>query len=201
LPLLAAIGIAAWLAASTLHAGAPVGGASSIVCDENGVCEEHVTIICPPRTFAWGGGATGHGGECWSKGDSSRFASWLKRHGSSPQRFRERFPELARIFGPKWGTVKPAWKDCYSASCVPAVIEHVFGASASYAKAIAYCESRYYPHAVGAAGERGIFQIHPVHFGSVDESRLFEPLYNARFAWRMSRGGTSWAPWTCSRMV
>jgi hypothetical protein len=53
------------------------------------------------------------------------------------------------------------------------------------------------PHARGRAGERGLFQIHPVHFGWVDEARLWQPLYNARIAYRLSRGGRSWRAWTC----
>lgn len=53
------------------------------------------------------------------------------------------------------------------------------------------------PNSRGAAGERGLFQIHPVHFGWLDERRLYEPLFNARIAYRLSRGGTNWRPWTC----
>ena len=61
------------------------------------------------------------------------------------------------------------------------------------------CETggTYDARARGGAGERGLFQIHPVHFGWVDERRLYEPLYNARIAYRLSRGGTSWRAWTC----
>ena len=71
---------------------------------------------------------------------------------------------------------------------------------------VAACESagwrpgerlRFYTYALGAAGERGLFQIHPVHFGWLNEQRLFDPLYNARIAYRLSRGGTSWRHWTC----
>ena len=53
------------------------------------------------------------------------------------------------------------------------------------------------PHSRGAAGERGLFQIHPIHFNWLNERRLYEPLYNIRVAYRLSRGGTSWRPWTC----
>lgn len=62
---------------------------------------------------------------------------------------------------------------------------------------VARCESRLDPRAVGGAGERGLFQIHPVHFSWADPRRLFEPIYNARVAYRLSRGGTSWRAWTC----
>lgn len=62
---------------------------------------------------------------------------------------------------------------------------------------VARCESRLYPRAVGSAGERGLFQIHPVHFRTFSARRLFEVLYNVRAAFRLSRGGRDWSPWTC----
>lgn len=87
-------------------------------------------------------------------------------------------------------------------------IVQVFGAGSAVAIKVARCESRFDPRAVGRAGERGLFQIHPVHFHStirspagsiyVDPRRLFEPKYNARVAWVLSRGGTNWRPWTCA---
>jgi hypothetical protein len=53
------------------------------------------------------------------------------------------------------------------------------------------------PHSRGSLGERGLFQIHPVHFRTFDRRRLFEVLYNIRAAFRLSRGGLDWSPWTC----
>lgn len=53
------------------------------------------------------------------------------------------------------------------------------------------------PRALGSAGERGLFQIHPVHFARFDPGRLFQPRYNARAAFVLSRGGRDWTPWTC----
>lgn len=96
--------------------------------------------------------------------------------------------------------VKPPTRlvNCQTRACVPAVIRKVFGAHAGRALRVARCESRLWPHARGSAGERGIFQIHPVHFGWLDEGRLWQPWYNAKIAWRLSRGGTSWGPWTCA---
>lgn len=71
----------------------------------------------------------------------------------------------------------------------------VFGSRCAKAWAVAYCESRGNPRAVGSAGERGLFQIHPVHFGWAHPWLLFVPRYNARAAFRLSRGGTNWKPW------
>ena len=64
---------------------------------------------------------------------------------------------------------------------------------------VATCETggTLYPRALGRAGERGLFQIHPVHFRTFDRRRLFEILYNVRAAFRLSRGGRDWSPWTC----
>ena len=75
----------------------------------------------------------------------------------------------------------------------------VFGARCAPALRVASCETggTFYVRALGDAGERGLFQIHPVHFGWLDERRLFEARYNARIAYRLSRGGRNWSPWTC----
>jgi hypothetical protein len=79
------------------------------------------------------------------------------------------------------------------------VVCSVFGARCRGALRVVSCETggTFDPRAVGRAGERGLFQIHPVHFGSLDERRLFEPLYNSRFAFRLSRGGRDWSHWAC----
>lgn len=73
----------------------------------------------------------------------------------------------------------------------------VFKSRCSSAWRVVMCESRGNPRAVGRAGERGLFQIHPVHFGWAKPARLFEPRWNALVAYRLSRGGTNWRPWTC----
>jgi len=77
----------------------------------------------------------------------------------------------------------------------------VFGDRCAYALRIARCESNLNPRAVGRAGERGIFQLHPVHFRRFNAARLFDPAYNARAAFVLSRGGRDWSPWTCRRYV
>lgn len=80
-----------------------------------------------------------------------------------------------------------------------AVIVDVFGIRAPAALRVAECESHLYPRAVGAAGERGLFQIHPVHRSWLGSrwARLFEPLVNASVAYGMSDGGTDWSAWSC----
>lgn len=80
-----------------------------------------------------------------------------------------------------------------------AQICEVFGPRCAAALRVASCETgnTFYPRSVGSAGERGVFQIHPVHFGWLDESRLWSPAYNARIAYRLSRGGTNWSHWSC----
>lgn len=76
-------------------AGEPTGGASSIVCDENGVCVEHQTVQCKRNAFAWGQ-------ECWSRGEGKQFVTWLREHGSSPARFKKNHPQLAAKFKQPW---------------------------------------------------------------------------------------------------
>lgn len=80
-----------------------------------------------------------------------------------------------------------------------AIIVDVFGARAAAALRVAECESHLYPRAIGAAGERGLFQIHPVHRSWLGSrwARLFEPRVNARVAYGMSDGGTNWSAWSC----
>jgi soluble lytic murein transglycosylase-like protein len=79
-----------------------------------------------------------------------------------------------------------------------AAIRAVFPATTEDAAIrVARCESRLYARAVGSAGERGLFQIHPVHFAWASPARLFDPFYNARVAYRLSRAGRSWSHWTC----
>ena len=65
---------------------------------------------------------------------------------------------------------------------VKATICEVFGPRCGPALRVAHCETggTFNPRARGRAGERGLFQIHPVHFGWLDETRLWLPGYNAR---------------------
>lgn len=87
-------------------------------------------------------------------------------------------------------------------------IRHVFPRSTEGAAIrVARCESRLNPRAIGRAGERSIFQIHPVHFWRVvrsragriyvDPRRLTDSVYASRVAYVLSVRGTNWRPWTC----
>jgi hypothetical protein len=80
-----------------------------------------------------------------------------------------------------------------------AAVCHVFGSRCAPAMRVVGCETggTYYARSLGRAGERGLFQIHPVHFRTFDPRRLFERLYNARAAFRLSRGGRDWSAWSC----
>lgn len=58
---------------------------------------------------------------------------------------------------------------------------------------VMWCESRGDPNATGAAGERGLMQIHPRwHYDAT-----YDPEGNLRAAYRISSGGTDWSAWTC----
>ena len=82
---------------------------------------------------------------------------------------------------------------------VRATICEVFGPRCAPAVRVALCETggTLDPLARGRAGERGLFQIHPIHFRWLDEARLWLPGYNSLIAWRLSRGGRDWSAWTC----
>ena len=60
------------------------------------------------------------------------------------------------------------------------------------AKTVAACESKWSPNATGGAGERGTFQIHPIHRDST-----YDELGNFVAAYRISSGGYDWSAWAC----
>ncbi|MCC6381045.1 MAG: transglycosylase SLT domain-containing protein [Dehalococcoidia bacterium] len=69
------------------------------------------------------------------------------------------------------------------------------------ALAVSGCESGWRPRVVGAAGELGLFQIHPVHrwrfdarFGPAADP--FNPAQNAAVALDLFHE-EGWAPWSC----
>ena len=56
------------------------------------------------------------------------------------------------------------------------VIRSVFGRNADAALRVARCESGFNTYAVGSAGERGLFQIHPIHRSWVNWGAMFNPV-------------------------
>jgi hypothetical protein len=75
------------------------------------------------------------------------------------------------------------------------VIVERFGPMAESACYVAWRESRYNPWATGALGERGLFQLHPLHARST-----YDPAANVQYAYELSVGGTNWCrhwAWTC----
>lgn len=95
------------------------------------------------------------------------------------------------------------WRTCKTGrACAKAVLPHYFE-NWRYALRIVDCETghTYSGRTRGSAGERGWFQIHPVHFGWLDENRLWDVRYNSSIARRLSRHGRDWSPWTCARYV
>lgn len=76
-------------------------------------------------------------------------------------------------------------------------IRAVFGSHANVAVRVARCESGLNPRTVSKTGDYGLFAINrAAHDNWVDFRRIFDPLYNARIAFRLSRGGTDfWTHW------
>lgn len=64
---------------------------------------------------------------------------------------------------------------------------------------VAACESGMNPAAVGAAGERGLFQIHPVHAPALGArwAQMFDPATNIAVAHELYRT-QGWRPWSCA---
>lgn len=82
-------------------------------------------------------------------------------------------------------------------------IRRVFGTE--YAVQVAVCESGLNPNAVGSHGERGLFQIHPVHISSIQKAgftwdQMFDPNANIAYA-KLLYGWQGWNPWSCSRLI
>jgi soluble lytic murein transglycosylase-like protein len=74
------------------------------------------------------------------------------------------------------------------------LVESIFPAFAvETALRIMRCESSGNPNATGAAGEMGLFQIHP----RWHPDATYDPHGNMLAAFRISAGGTNWNPWTC----
>lgn len=97
--------------------------------------------------------------------------------------------------------VPPPPAPLVSSGC-PELIVDTFGVTAAAACDVAYCESTWQSWVVGAAGEVGWFQIHPVHFPYLwatygAAADLSSPAINVAYAYSLSRGGTNWSAWTC----
>ncbi len=74
-----------------------------------------------------------------------------------------------------------------------------YGWDCATALRVAACESGMNPGAVGSAGERGIFQVHPVHRSWLGArwDRLFDPAVNVAVAFEMW-SAQGWGPWSCA---
>lgn len=80
-------------------------------------------------------------------------------------------------------------------------IRYVFGKHTDEALAVAYCESRFHANSVGGVGERGLFQIHPIHTKRIEKLGLkfddmFNPYRNTDVAYNIFKE-QGWGPWTC----
>lgn len=90
----------------------------------------------------------------------------------------------------------------YAVGSLEEMICATFGDQCAKALSVVHCESRFNPGTVGAAGERGLFQIHPVHIPYLADRGLswdamFDPASNIAYAHDLySRSG--WGPWTCA---
>ena len=78
------------------------------------------------------------------------------------------------------------------------------GADPYQAERIAWCESKFNTWAVGAAGERSLFQIHPIHRNGVVASLgyswddIFDPVANINVAVALYQRAGSFRSWSCA---
>ena len=99
-------------------------------------------------------------------------------------------------------TAPPAQTIEYEPGSIENMICAAFGDQCSKALSVVHCESRFNPGTVGAAGDRGLFQIHPVHIPYLSDrgmswEAMFDPASNIAYAHDLySRSG--WGPWTCA---
>lgn len=80
---------------------------------------------------------------------------------------------------------------------------HTFGAPYSEMLAVAWCESRFSPTAVGD-GSHGLFQFLRGTWSRTPYGRkyIYSPWWNAlAAAWLWRHDGGSWSEWTCGRML
>lgn len=82
-----------------------------------------------------------------------------------------------------------------SAESCPDLIVAAFGERATQACSVASCETggTFDEYATGALGERGWFQIRPIH-GRLSS---YDPETNVMAAMTLSRGGYDWSAWSC----
>lgn len=96
-------------------------------------------------------------------------------------------------------TAQPA-----SASSVQRTICGVFKKRCAQAIRVARCESGLNPRAVSRTGDVGLMQINysahhwPGESFAEFRRRMSDPMRNLRYAYRLSRGGTSWSHWRWS---
>lgn len=83
-----------------------------------------------------------------------------------------------------WAGDAEQWRGLVASVFPPATVDA--------ALRVIQCESRGNPFATGSAGERGLFQVHPLHFDST-----YDPLGNVLAAYRISSGGADWSAWSC----
>ena len=110
------------------------------------------------------------------------------------------------VITPELGYYEQALEDGLGVVGYPGALLVVPGEFARGFLAVAECESGYNPQAVGALGELGILQVHPVHMQLVTRlgyywEQMAEAAPNivvAAWIWSYTE---SWASWSCGYVV
>ena len=85
-------------------------------------------------------------------------------------------------------------------------INHVFGDKSVMAMAIVECESKFNPNALfcgndNGSCDRGLWQINDYWHPNVSNAEAYNWELATDYAWKISKYGTDFSPWVCSRKV
>lgn len=113
---------------------------------------------------------------------------------------------LDSAYGQAWRAEWSCEPEPVVAESPRAIVAEVFADVPNQAAAIVDCETggTWNTYAIGRYGERGLFQIHPIH-GALIRSLgytwddMFDPEANARVA-RALYERSGWTPWACSAL-
>lgn len=141
---------------------------------------------------------------------SSAFFDWSNREASNLNARKHR--ELSYLFSqsvsqPKKPKTQQSEQSQFVAHFEPGSVQQlivdIFGPTAPAALTVAKCESGFDPSATNGH-YRGVFQVGDLHAanwldvtGQDYWASWMDPVVNITYAYSLSKGGTSWGPWSC----
>ena len=96
-----------------------------------------------------------------------------------------------------WACARPGHFTHVTARQVVCVIRRQFGPTWRVALKVARCESELDTRNVSPTSDYGVFQINRPSHADAFRHDMFHAVWNARYAYRLSRRGTDWSSWAC----